>query len=130
MPHAVRIYPNPGGQPDTTLASQLLGLRAQPATAPATTASRASTTTSWPGDPSKVATARGPVRPHARSSTEVLEPGADGEDITISIDASLQLQLEKELYAAWVADKAKRVSGLVMDPEDGRGPGLGLGARL
>ncbi len=47
--------------------------------------------------------------------------GGDGsaQSIRISIDASLQLQLEKELYAAWVADKATRVSGLVMDPKTG-----------
>ncbi len=59
--------------------------------------------------------AAGPVE----SSAQVVDPGADGEDITISIDLSLQLQLEKELYAAWVSDKATRVSGLVMDPETG-----------
>jgi cell division protein FtsI/penicillin-binding protein 2 len=54
-----------------------------------------------------------------QSSTQVIDAGADGEDITISIDLNLQLQLEKELYAAWVSDKSKSVSALVMDPRTG-----------
>ena len=39
------------------------------------------------------------------SSARVLEPGTDGQDIPLTIDASLQLQLEKELYTAWVAER-------------------------
>jgi len=53
------------------------------------------------------------------SSQLVLDPGQDGQDIHLSIDASLQLQLEKELFLAWNADRAQRVSGLVMDPDTG-----------
>ena len=44
---------------------------------------------------------------YAELRRRCVDPGADGEDISLTIDASLQLQLEKELYAAWVADKAQ-----------------------
>ena len=38
----------------------------------------------------------------------------------LTIDASLQLALEHEVYAAWVADRAKSVSAVVMDPGPAR----------
>lgn len=118
LPHTVRIYPNPGGQPDTTLASQLLGfVRAGDGTGHYGIEGQYDDILA--GRPKLVATARDRLGRALGSSAEVIDPGADGEDITISIDASLQLQLEKELYAAWVADKSKRVSGLVMDPDSG-----------
>ena len=37
----------------------------------------------------------------------------------LTIDAGLQLKVEQELLAAWVADKAKRASAVVMDPYTG-----------
>ena len=46
-------------------------------------------------------------------------PGSPGTDLTLTIDAGLQLRVEQELLAAWVADKAKRVSAVVMDPYTG-----------
>src|SRR4029079_7948019 len=49
----------------------------------------------------------------------VTQPGTPGTDLTLTIDAGLQLRLEQELLAAWVADKAKRVSAVVMDPYTG-----------
>ena len=39
-----------------------------------------------------------------------------GTDLRLTIDAGLQLRVEQELLAAWVADRAKRVSAVVMDP--------------
>ena len=38
---------------------------------------------------------------------------------TLTIDASLQVAVEQELLAAWIADRAKRVSAVVMDPYTG-----------
>ncbi len=118
LPHAVRIYPNPGGQPGTSLASQLLGIV------------RADTGTGHygiegyydavlAGTPKRVAVARDSLSRPLESSELVLDPGVDGRDIRLSIDASLQLQLEKELFLAWNADSAQRVSGIVMDPDNG-----------
>ena len=43
-----------------------------------------------------------------QSSEQIVDPGTPGQSIRLTIDASLQLQLEKELYAAWVADGARR----------------------
>ncbi len=117
LPHAVRIYPNPGGQPGTTLASQLLGfVRASDGTGQYGIEGQYDAILA--GRPKTVAMAQDRGRSF-ESSAQVIESGADGEDITISIDLSLQLQLEKELYAAWVSDKSKRVTGLVMDPDTG-----------
>ena len=42
-----------------------------------------------------------------------------GTDLRLTIDAGLQLNVEQELLAAWIADKAKRVSAVVIDPYTG-----------
>jgi cell division protein FtsI (penicillin-binding protein 3) len=116
-PVAVRVYPNPGGAPGTTLASQVLGF--------VTVNGRGNYgieqqyDSYLAGRPKVLAAARDPYGRPLGSSARVLDPGVDGVDIRLTIDARLQLQLEKELYAAWVADDAKRVSGLIMDPESG-----------
>ena len=47
------------------------------------------------------------------------EPGVAGTDLRLTIDAGLQLTVEQELLAAWVADRAKRVSAVVIDPYTG-----------
>jgi cell division protein FtsI/penicillin-binding protein 2 len=117
IPHAVRFYPREGGQPGTTLASQLLGfVRANDGTGHYGIEQQYDSVLA--GVPRRVAAATvgGNV---LESSALVLDPGEDGKDVRLSIDASLQLQLEKELYLAWNADRAKRVSGLVMDPATG-----------
>jgi len=107
-PVASRFYPNPGGAPNTTLASQLLGFvtddgvgrygieqRDQALLAGAST------------DTASLDAAAGQPAPSV------------GANVQLTIDASLQLRVEKELYATWVADQAKRVSAVVMDPNTG-----------
>ena len=42
-----------------------------------------------------------------------------GEDLRLTIDAGLQLSVEQELLAAYIADAAKSVSAVVMDPYTG-----------
>jgi len=60
------------------------------------------------------------VNGRAMPETSVVEePGTIGEDIRLTVDASLQLALEQELLAAWIADSAKSVSAVVMDPYTG-----------
>src|SRR5918993_654687 len=49
----------------------------------------------------------------------VLEDGFAGQNLTLTIDASLQVAVEEELLHAWIADQAKRVSAVVMDPYSG-----------
>ena len=67
---------------------------------------------------------------HGRHRAQSAPLPSTGGSVQLTIDASLQLRLEKELYAAWVADRAPRVSGLVMDPYTGRDTGLWLRSRL
>ena len=108
-PVSSRFYPNPGGSPDTTLASQLIGFvtddglgrygieqHDQSILAGSTT------------DTASLATIAGAV-----AGTPV------GADLALTIDASLQLRVEKELYATWVADRARRASAVVIDPNTG-----------
>ncbi len=116
-PEAVRVYPLEGGAPDTTLAAQLLGFvnrggggqygveeRWQEALA---------------GAPQVLLAERDASGEPNLASAQSVEPGSPGADLTLTIDASLQLALEREVYAAWVADRAKRVSAVVMSPSSG-----------
>ena len=68
----------------------------------------------------RVMVAQRDVNGRPMPETSVVEqPGTIGEDIRLTIDASLQLALEQELLAAWIADDAKSVSAVVMDPYTG-----------
>src|SRR5688572_13198358 len=105
-PHPVRFYPNAGGSPNTTLASQLLGFVNQEGLGRYGIEQSSQDVLS--GQSGAVAGTTG-------STTSATEGGS----VQLTIDASLQLRLEKELYAAWVADRAKRVTGVVIDPYTG-----------
>jgi cell division protein FtsI/penicillin-binding protein 2 len=104
--HPVRFYPNAGGSPDTTLASQLLGFVTQDGQGRYGIEQDSQDVLA--GDRAATASTDG-------STTLPTEGGT----VQLTIDASLQLRLEKELYAAWVADRAKRVTGVVLDPYTG-----------
>ncbi len=106
-PQPVRFYPNSGGSPDTTLASQLLGF--------VTDEGQGSYGIEQYGQ-DLLAGASGATADLGADAQAVPQTGGD---MQLTIDASLQLRLEKELYAAWVADRAPRVTGLVMDPDTG-----------
>jgi cell division protein FtsI/penicillin-binding protein 2 len=114
--YAVRVYPNEGGAPGTSLANQLLGFVNSSGVGHFGIEQEYDQYLA--GRPTVLAAASTNGR-IVESSARVLEPGMDGVDVQLTLDASLQLQLEKELYAAWVTDKAKRVSALVMDPDTG-----------
>jgi cell division protein FtsI/penicillin-binding protein 2 len=116
-PQPVRVYPGAGGAPDTTLASHLLGFTNRDGKGQYGIEQHYQDLLA--GRP-RVVTAALDVggRPIVESE-EVVDPGAAGVDLRLTIDAGLQLQLERELYAAWVADKARTVSGVVIDPRDG-----------
>ncbi len=108
-PMPIRFYPNNGGSPDTTLASQLLGF--------VTDDGEGRYGIEQSGQDllagSDAATA------DAGAQADALPLPTDGGELKLTIDASLQLRLEKELYAAWVANESPRVSGIVMDPYTG-----------
>lgn len=105
-PHAVRYYPSIGGAPGTTLASQLLGFVTEDGLG--RYGVEQSSQTLLAGETGATADAA-ETAPLPRS----------GGTVQLTIDASLQLRLEKELYATWVADRAQRVTGIVMDPYTG-----------
>ena len=111
---AVRVYPQAGGAPHTSLASQLLGFvnaagKGQYGIEQKYDAILAGKPEIVQIDP----TVLGP------DGTTIKEPGTPGRDVRTTIDASLQLQVEQEVFTAWIADKAKTVSAVVMDPKSG-----------
>ena len=112
-----RVYPQVGGGPDSSLAAHLLGFvnresigqygveqfyQDELAGQPRVTVSQRDVT--------------GRIRPETTITTQ---QGVAGEDLRLTLDASLQLAVEQELLAAWIADKAKSVSAVVMDPYTG-----------
>jgi len=116
-PEPVRVYPLAGGATGTTLAAQLLGFVNRDGTGQYGIEGR------WQdllaGSPQVLLAERdGSGRP-IMDNAQTVEPGSPGTSLTLTIDASLQLKLEQEVYAAWVANHAKSVSGVVMDPKTG-----------
>ena len=116
-PEPVRVYPQPGGAPGTTLASHLLGF--VNAEGVGQYGVEQFYQQQLAGTPRVVTADRGPGGRPMADTEEVVQPGTPGEDLTLTIDASLQSAVEQELLAAWVADRAKRVSAVVMDPYSG-----------
>ena len=112
-----RVYPQTGGGPESTLAAHLLGFvnrenNGQYGVEQAYQEILA-------GNP-RIMIAQRDVNGRPMPETSVVEaPGSIGEDIRLTVDASLQLALEQELLAAWIADEAKSVSAIVMDPYSG-----------
>ena len=105
-PRAVRFYPNTGGSPGTTLASQLLGFVTSDGVGQYGIEQRHHDLLA--GQSGEVA-----------GTTDLPLPATAGGSLRLTIDASLQLRVEKELYAAWVANRAERVSAVVLDPYSG-----------
>ena len=116
-PEPERVYPQAGGGPGSTLAAHLLGFvnrenAGQYGVEQFYQAELA-------GSP-RVLIAQRDASGRAMSDTSVVqEPGVLGEDLRLTIDAGLQLAMEQELLAAWIADDAKSVSAVVMDPYTG-----------
>jgi cell division protein FtsI/penicillin-binding protein 2 len=108
-PMPVRFYPNNGGSPDTTLASQLLGFVT--ADGEGRYGIEQFGQDVLAGSDSATADVSG--------LANALTLPTDGGELKLTINASLQLRLEKELYAAWVANQSPRVSGIVMEPDTG-----------
>jgi cell division protein FtsI/penicillin-binding protein 2 len=114
---AVRVYPLDGGAPNTTIAAQVLGFANREGDGQYGVEGR------WQdalaGAPRIVLAERDASgRPDLERAT-TLEVGSPGVDITLTIDESLQLAVESEIYAAWVADHAKSVSAVILDPATG-----------
>jgi cell division protein FtsI/penicillin-binding protein 2 len=116
-PEPVRVYPQSGGGPNTTLAAKVLGFVNQEGIGQYGVEQFYQDQLA--GRP-KVVQARSDVASRTIPDTAVVEdPGAPGQDIRLTLDAGLQLAVEQEILAAWAADRAKSVSAIVMDPYTG-----------
>jgi len=114
---AVRVYPLEGGAPGTTIAAHLLGFANRDG------AGQYGVEARWQdalaGAPRVVVAERDASGRPNLAEGATLAAGNPGVDVTLTIDASLQLAVEREVYAAWVADHAKSVSAVVLDPATG-----------
>jgi cell division protein FtsI/penicillin-binding protein 2 len=110
----VRVYPQAGGAPNTSLASQLLGF--VNAAGQGQYGIEQEYDSVLAGRPKVIQVDPSVPGP---DGIKIIDPGTPGQDIRTTIDASLQLQVEQEVFTAWIADKAKTVSVVVMDPKTG-----------
>jgi cell division protein FtsI/penicillin-binding protein 2 len=112
-----RVYPQAGGGPDSTLAAHLLGFVNRE------NAGQYGVEQAYQeilaGIPRQMVAQRDVNGRPMQETAAVEAPGTIGEDIRLTIDASLQLAVEQELLAAWIADDAKSASAVVMDPYTG-----------
>jgi cell division protein FtsI/penicillin-binding protein 2 len=116
-PEPERVYPQPGGGPGTTLAAHLLGFVNREGVGQYGVEQQYQAALG--GSPRVVVAQRDQTGRAILESADVSSPGEPGTDLRLTIDAGLQLRVEQELLAAWIADKAKRVSAVVMDPYTG-----------
>jgi cell division protein FtsI/penicillin-binding protein 2 len=116
-PEPVRVYPQGGGAPNTTLAAKLLGFVNREGVGQYGVEQFYQEVL---GGKPKIVQAQRDVASRLIPDTAVVQdPGSPGEDLRLTIDAGLQLDVEQEILAAWAADKAKSVSAVVMDPYTG-----------
>jgi cell division protein FtsI/penicillin-binding protein 2 len=113
-PTPVRVYPQAGGAPHTSLAAQLLGFVNAAGTGQYGLEQQYDKILA--GKPEVISV--DPNQP-GPSGEHIVDLGQDGDDIRTTIDAGLQLQVEQEVFSTWLADKAKAVSAVVMDPKTG-----------
>jgi cell division protein FtsI/penicillin-binding protein 2 len=113
----VRVYPQAGGGPKTTLAANLLGFVNQDGVGQYGVEQAWQSTLA--GTPEIVVADRDASGRPEMDTANVTQAGVAGTDVRLTIDAGLQLRVEQELFAAWVADRAKRISAVVIDPYSG-----------
>ncbi len=116
-PQPERVYPQAGGGRDSTLAAHLLGFVNQDGVGQYGV--EAYYQEALAGSPRILDTQRDVTGRPMWDTARVRETGVAGSDVRLTIDASLQLRLEQEVFAAWVANGASSVSGVVLDPRTG-----------
>lgn len=116
-PEPERIYPQVGGGPNSTLAAHLLGFVNRDGTGQYGV--EQAYQSQLAGEPRVLVAQRDASGQPILDDATVEHEGVQGTDLRLTIDAGLQLRVEQELLAAWVADRAKRASAVVMDPYTG-----------
>jgi cell division protein FtsI/penicillin-binding protein 2 len=116
-PTPSRVYPQPGGAPETSLASQLLGFVNREGVGQYGVEQRYEPVLA--GSPRVVVAQQDASSRPIPDTARVVDPGTPALDLRLTIDAGLQLAVEQEVLAAWVADRAASVSAIVMDPATG-----------
>jgi cell division protein FtsI/penicillin-binding protein 2 len=116
-PEPERVYPQAGGGPGSSLAAHLLGFVNREGGGQYGV--EQSYQAALAGEPRVVVAERDASGLAMLDQATVAKTGQPGTDLRLTIDASLQLRVEQELLAAWVADRAKRASAVVMDPYTG-----------
>jgi cell division protein FtsI (penicillin-binding protein 3) len=116
-PEPVRVYPQGGGAPNTTLAAMLLGFVNREGVGQYGVEQFYQDQLG--GRPRIVQAQRDVASRQIPATAVVKDPGAPGEDLRLTIDAGLQLDVEQEILAAWAADRAKSVSAVVLNPYTG-----------
>ena len=116
-PEPSRVYPQAGGGPGSSLAAHVLGFVNREGGGQYGIEQAYQTILG--GEPRIVTADRDATGQPSLDNATVTQDGQPGSDLTLTIDAGLQLRIEQELLAAWVADKAKRASAVVMDPYTG-----------
>jgi cell division protein FtsI/penicillin-binding protein 2 len=114
---SARSYPQAGGGPKTTLAAQLIGFVNRDGAGQYGVEQYYQDVLA--GQPKIVEADRDANGQPLLETERTVEPGVPGRDVRLTIDAGLQLAVEQEMMAARIANHAKSVSAVVMDPWTG-----------
>ena len=114
---SIRSYPQSGGSPSSTLAANLIGFVNREGAGQYGVEQYYQDVLA--GQPKVVEADRDASGKPIMETERTVEPGVPGEDVRLTIDAGLQLAVEQEVMAARLANHAKSVSAVVMDPWTG-----------
>jgi cell division protein FtsI (penicillin-binding protein 3) len=114
---AARSYPMAGGSPNSTLAAHLIGFVNRDGAGQYGVEQFYQDVLG--GQPRVVEADRDSNGKPVLETERTVEPGVPGRDIRLTIDAGLQLAVEQEVMSARIANDAKSVSAVVMDPWTG-----------
>jgi stage V sporulation protein D (sporulation-specific penicillin-binding protein) len=114
---SARSYPQSGGSPKSTLAAHLIGFVNRDGAGQYGVEQYYQDVLG--GQPKVVEADRDSNGEPLLETERTVEPGVPGRDIRLTIDAGLQLALEQEVMAARIANRARNVSAVVMDPWSG-----------
>ena len=114
---SARSYPQAGGSPKSSLAAQLIGFVNRDGAGQYGVEQYYQDVLA--GQPKVVEADRDSNGQPLLETERTVEAGVPGQDIRLTIDAGLQLAVEQEVMAARIANHAKSVEAVVMDPWTG-----------